>query len=98
MKTISHTFNIGESERSAENRLKEHLSDIDSFIPYIKKFTPVSYHFNLKNHNKMRDLEFFIIADNINDANIRKYWEAKYIHLIRNLNFKVIDDNRKIFN
>ena len=46
----------------------------------------------------MRDLEFFIIADNINDANIRKYWEAKYIHLIRNLNFKVIDDHRKIFN
>jgi len=91
-------FYVGESERSAENRLKEHLHDIDSFIPYIKKFTPVSYHFNLKNHNKMRDLEFFIITDNINDVNIRKYWEAQYIHLIRNLNFKVINDHRKIFN
>ena len=44
----------------------------------------------------MDHLEFFILTDNINDINLRKYWEAQYIHLIKNLDFVVINDSRKI--
>ena len=73
-------FYIGETERTAVKRLNEHLYDIDKFTPYIMTSSPVAYHFNLKNHNKMDHLEFFILTDNINDINLRKYWEAQYIH------------------
>ena len=74
----------------------EHFYDIDNFTPYLSLNSPVAYHFNLKGHNKMEHLEFFILTDNINDEHLRKYWEAQYIHLIKNLDFTVINDSRKI--
>ena len=83
---------VGESERSAVIRLNEHIFDS---IPYIKDSSPVAIHFNSKGHNKIEDLEFYIITENLIDENIRKYWESQYIHLIKNLGYNVFNDFRK---
>ena len=88
-------FYIGQTERPARKRIREHLHNIKKFIPYIGDISEVAYHFNLIGH-KLEDFEFYILKSEISDLTIRLQTENFYIHLFKTLNFKVI--NRKISN
>ena len=45
--TLCNVFYIGQTMRSASERLKEQVNDIIKFIPYIKNTSEVGLHFNL---------------------------------------------------
>ena len=89
-------FYIGETERKASIRIKEHLRDINNFTPYIQYNSVVSYHFNLLNHDKNKHFKFYIIQNNLNEKKIRQDFENTTIHLFLKLGLKVINDPIKI--
>ena len=85
-------FYIGQSYRTVEKRLIEHINNIKKFICYEKYNTVVSIHFNLKGHT-LKHFKFIIIANNIIDDNLRLHIEAKYINLFLQLNQKILNDH-----
>ena len=82
-------YYIGQSYRTVEKRLYEHINNIKNFKCYEKNNTVVSRHFNLKNHS-LEHFKFIIIDNNIDDDNLRLNCEARYIHLFLQLNQKIL--------
>jgi hypothetical protein len=49
--SLCNVFYVGQTKRNAFQRIKEHLIDINKFIPFIRFTSEVGFHFNLKYHN-----------------------------------------------
>ena len=84
-------YYIGESKRTVKARISEHLRSIKFFIPYTKYITPVSIHFNLKDH-VISNFNFFIFDENLDDI-LRFNIEAQIIRLFQLLNIKLLNES-----
>ncbi len=88
-------FYIGETCRSLEERLYNHLYNIRKFIPIHKEFSEIAAHFNLFGHNYYHHLRISIFACNISDTFKRKQIESELIHIFLTMGLKVI--NKKVY-
>jgi predicted GIY-YIG superfamily endonuclease len=88
---LCNEFYIGQSEKSARIRLKQHIRAIVKFKPFIRYTNEVGYHFNLKGHNYLRDFEFFIFKDKIKKKKYRLSVENDIIHIVNNFNKKIMN-------
>ena len=73
-----------------KSRFHSHISNIKNFVPY-KKFTSVSNHFNLLNHNYEKHLKFYIIQNNLNSLDQRLNFENDLINLFLCLKIKIMN-------
>ena len=84
-------FYIGETNKF-KCRFSAHLFKIRGFKPYID-CTPVSIHFNLKEHNFLTDLEFYIFkTKNIKEKYQRLNKENHLIQLFLKVNVKILNN------
>jgi hypothetical protein len=91
-KRCINTYYVGETDRSVSIRIREHLRDINNFIPYIQYNSVVSNHFNLLGHKVQSDFGFYVVISNIKDLLIRRKMETNFIHLLLNSNMNVLND------
>ena len=68
-------------------------------ILFLNQNTNVSKHFNLKGHNYLQHLKFFIVIKNCDDKNIRRNYENQFIKIFFNMNRYLLNNeddlNRK---
>jgi hypothetical protein len=93
--SLCDAFYIGETSRSLEERLKDHLYNIRNFIPIHKEFSEIATHFNLLGHNYYHHLNICIFACNISDTFKRRQIESELIHIFLTFGLKVI--NKKVY-
>ena len=82
---------VGQTGKSFSDRFKQHIYNIYNFIPITKNNTEVSLHFNKKKHNVLNDLKFLIFKDNIDNLEKRLSFETDLIHILINLNCKLMN-------
>ncbi len=94
-------YYIGESERSAEKRLSEHIKDTQNFkynltkaLENYDKQSEVAIHFNRSFHNFKEDFEIYILDEKNNDKTKRKSKETDLINIFKKLKIPIL--NRKI--
>ena len=85
-------FYIGESGRTVEKRMYEHIQDIKNFKPFYKSKN-VSFHFNLFGHNYLQHLSFYIFIKNCDDVYIRLMYEKQLVYIFENLDMKLLNDD-----
>ena len=96
-------FYIGETEKSLEIRISQHINHIKKFIPFLKYSNKeIARHFRSNNH-KLSDFKVCVFKTNLLDTDVRKSNELDLINLL-NLNekrclnkFKSITSNKLIF-
>jgi predicted GIY-YIG superfamily endonuclease len=86
-------FYVGQTEDIGQ-RIKTHIRDILSFIVFTK-FTSVSIHFNLKNHDLFKHFSVFIVNSKILKENLFSN-ENYYINLLKDLKMNLINEKNKI--
>lgn len=87
-------YYIGETSKSLNQRISQHLYAIKKFRPYLDD-NEVANHFCKKGHNLRFDFKVNIFKLNLQDNNLRKATEADLMHIfIRN--FKTCILNKKI--
>ena len=98
-----NVYYIGESERKANARLKEHIKSIYDFgfnltksISNLEKKSEVSNHFNKKGHFLEKHFKFIILQKDLIDKTLRKSIETDLINVFLKLKIKIL--NRKIPN
>ena len=91
-------FYIGESKRSALERISEHVKNIMKFKNNIisslmnyNKISEVALHFNSKKHCIEKHFKFFIFESNLINDEIRKSIETDIINIFENCNLKIIN-------
>ena len=89
--TYCDVFYVGQTKRSAVERLHEHINDIKNFIPFVKFTSEVGLHFNLKNHNYKNNLQFYVFKKNLINLEDRLSVETDLIHLIKENNPPIIN-------
>jgi hypothetical protein len=67
------------------------LSDIRTFEPFLKHKN-VSFHFNLRGHNYLKDFSFFVFIKDCDDNDIRINLEYQLILIFKNLNMHLLND------
>ena len=82
-------FYVGRTH-DIQERMKNHISKILNFKPFLSKFECVPFHFSLKGHIVNRDFSFFILESNIDDVNLIKTKEAFYINFVYKIDKKII--------
>jgi hypothetical protein len=85
-------FYIGESGRTVEKRMYEHIQDIKNFKPFYNSKN-VSFHFNLFGHNYLQHLSFYIFIKNCDDVFIHLMYEKQLIYIFENLEIKLLNDD-----
>jgi predicted GIY-YIG superfamily endonuclease len=90
-KRCINTFYIGRTN-NISNRIYNHLRSIIKFIPFIK-YTVVSNHFKLVDHNFIEDFAFMIIT-HLEEENLNrlKNIETYYINLFKHLDMVLLND------
>ena len=83
-------YYIGQTN-NIKKRIYNHLTSIKKFIPFDKKNTVISNHFNLKNHD-YSNFSFYIIKKNIEHLNTRLKTESFLINLFIKLNMNILND------
>jgi hypothetical protein len=98
-------FYIGESGRSANKRIKEHLNSIERFnnnlnnsLINFDKIPEVAKNFNLKHHNYINDFKFCIFEANVINKDIRTSIETDLINIFKNSNNLISNDVNKQHN
>jgi len=89
----SNVFYIGESGRTVNERIYEHIKDIKNFKPYYK-YKNVSFHFNLIGHDYRQHLSFYIFKNNCDDYYTRRYYETMLIYIFLNNNNNLLNDEK----
>ena len=91
-------YYIGESERKANARLKEHIKIIYDFgfhltksISNLEKKSEVSIHFNKKGHFLEKHFKFIIIQKDLIDKTLRKSIETDLINVFIKLKIKILN-------
>jgi len=94
-------YYIGESERSAEKRLSEHIKDTQNFkynltkaLENYDKQSEFAIHFNRSFHIFKEDFEIYILDEKNNDKTKRKSKETDLINIFKKLKIPIL--NRKI--
>jgi hypothetical protein len=89
---------IGETERSANKRLSEHIYGINSFkyniaksISNLDNKSEVAIHFNKTGHFTQRDLKFYIITKDLKNMIERKSIESDLINIFKDLKIKILN-------
>ena len=88
---LCNHFYIGQSEKSARIRLKQHIRAIIKFKPYVHYTNEVGYHFNLKGHNYLRDFQFFIFKDKGKKKKERLSIENDIIHIFNSFDTPIMN-------
>ena len=91
-------FYIGESSKSAKERIYQHIYSINHFSKYLDKslskfdsIPPVAIHFAQSNHTLDTDFNFLIFQKDVNKEEDRKSIEADLINMFVNLNQTVLN-------
>ena len=84
---------MGQTEDIGQ-RIKTHIKDILSFIVFTK-YTSVSIHFNLINHDLIKHFSFFIVNSKILKEKLFSN-ENYYINLLKDLNMNLMNEKNKI--
>ena len=88
----SNIFYIGESGRTVQERIYEHIKDINKFKPYYI-YKNVSFHFNLIGHDYRQHLLFYVFKNNCDDLYTRRYYETMLIYIfLKNSNILLNDE------
>lgn len=85
-------YYIGESGRSAHERIGEHLKSIPALRNSTTKSTEISKHFNLNNHNIDSHFRFAILRNSVIDKYVRRNYEADIIHIFKTFNLHVLNE------
>jgi hypothetical protein len=90
-------YYIGESKRTAKERIREHLNKIKNYTLFndLSSLTEVSKHF-FKDHNLKQDFRFNILRKDIEDTSIRKNMEMDLLNVMISLGVAIINE-RKVF-
>ena len=89
---LCNVFYIGQT-KSFKDRLRNHLTYIKHFKPFSDDYnSPVSIHFNLKDHDYMKHMSFYIIQKDIYVLDNRLLIESFYINLFLKLNEVILND------
>lgn len=89
---LCNAFYVGQT-KSFKDRLRNHMTYIRHFKPFSGEYnSPVSIHFNLKNHNYLKQLSFYIIQKDILLLDNRLIIESFYINLFMKLGEVVLND------
>jgi hypothetical protein len=96
-------FYVGETEKSLETRIRQHINHIKKFIPFLKYTNKeIARHFRSGNH-KLSDFKVCVFKTELFDVDTRKSNELDIINFL-NLNakrclnkFKSITSNKLIF-
>ncbi len=79
---LCNFFNVGETNHSLKFRIKQHLNQINKFIPYVKYYDKVvAKHFHLKGHT-ISNFKCCIFKKNLTDLTLRKYKEHDLIRFL----------------
>lgn len=90
--TLCKEFYIGQTN-CVKSRFSNHISCINNFVPFQDKYsTPISIHFNLRNHDYLKHLTFYIVRKDVNILENRLINESFFINLFKNINGSVIND------
>ena len=81
------TYYIGQTGRTAHERLREHLY----CIKLNKTHSEVAVHFNAPNHKIKEHFEFYIFKSNINNKIERYYIENDLINIFKYISGSVIN-------
>lgn len=85
-------FYIGQTKRCFNTRMKEHLNNIKNFIPFCNLMnSAVAIHFNLKGHDYKNDFSCLVFKKDLESNETRLDIELQLIHLVKNLNKKIIN-------
>ena len=91
-------FYIGESSKSANIRINQHLNNIKRFsnnlntsLVNFDSCSPVAIHFSENYHDLAKDFSFLIFNDELHDDKIRKSIESDLINLFLSLGEKLIN-------
>jgi hypothetical protein len=87
---LCNSFYIGQTV-DIVSRLYTHINDIKKFKMYITDKC-VAIHFNLKNHNYLRDLSIYIIKKDVTPLNKRLMFESFFLNLFAELKVNVFND------
>lgn len=89
---LCKSFYIGQTN-CFKSRFNNHLSCIKNFKPFSVTYNnPVSNHFNLRGHNYLRNLSFFIIQKDILSLENRLTTESFFINLFKKLGMEILND------
>jgi hypothetical protein len=89
--SLCNIFYVGQTKRSAKERIKEHLTSINKFIPFVRFTSEIGMHFNLRHHNYINHFSFYIFKKNIEDLDKRLSIETDIIHIINENNPPIIN-------
>jgi hypothetical protein len=84
-------YYVGQTSRSFQVRIKEHIHSIKNFIPFQTMNSGVAIHFNIKGHNFQNDLSCLIFKSSFISDEERLDIELQLIHLIKNICNKIIN-------
>jgi len=97
-----NVFYIGESERSVNKRMSEHINSIVTFgknlaksIINFDKKSEIAIHFNRTGHNYLEHFKYLIFENNVNNKIIRRSIETDLINIFNNCNIKIINNIKK---
>ena len=76
-------FYVGQTKQSISKRIRQHISCIKCFIPFLRFTSEVGFHFNLKGHEISKHFRFCVFKSNINDDILRYSVETDIINLIK---------------
>ena len=88
---LCNVFYVGQTKRNLCDRIKEHVSDINKFVPFLGVTSEVDMHFNLKYHNYKKHFSFYIFNKDIKDLDHRLSIETDIIHIIKENNPPIIN-------
>ena len=90
-------FYIGETSKSLNVRISQHLNGIKRFIPYLNIENEVAQHFRKIGHIIQHDFRVSVFKDKLEDTTIRRSVEMDLIFLFKNVfNYAIL--NSKINN
>lgn len=87
-----HIFYIGETCRTARQRIYEHLNSIKLYKTFKIKETEVSKHFSAEDHDISEHFRFAILRNNIVDKFIRRDLEADLIHVFDTFKINILNE------
>ena len=97
-----NVFYIGESERSVNKRMSEHINNIVTFgknlaksIINFDKKSEIAIHFNSTGHNYLEHFKYLIFENNVNNKIIRRSIETDLMNIFNNCNIKIINNIKK---
>ena len=91
---LCNVFYVGQSSKSANTRIRQHLRAIKNFKPFIKYTSEVGYHFNLKGHSTKDHFRFSIFVSNLELDSLRFSVECDIINIFNSFHPPIINEKK----